>query len=150
MQTTPSHKANWLTRLPILALFVSCLSGTTSAIAQTTPVTVADSARVYEKAEQMPEFPGGEMELKKFVGRNLRYTAPALRKRIEGEVYVKFIIDETGRVINPAVQKGIGYGCDEEAIRVIKTLPQFTPGKQNGKPVAVYYTVPVKFAIKYN
>ena len=63
-------------------------------------------------------------------------------------MYVKFVVDETGQVVNPEVIKGIGGGCDEEAVRVLRTLPRFTPGQQNGRPVKVYFNVPISFQIK--
>ena len=136
--------------LPILALVGVCLGNATTAVAQTAPVAAVDSVHIYDKVDQMPAFPGGELELKKFVGRNLRYTAPALKNRVEGNVLIKCVINADGRVTDPVVEKGIGYGCDEEALRVVRTLPAFIPGKQNGIPVAAYYIVPVRFAIKYS
>ena len=103
----------------------------------------------YDFVEQMPEFPGGHKAILDFIGRHLRWPARAIRDYVEGRVYVKFVVDKTGQVQNPVVVKGLGAGCDEEALRVVKLLPRFSPGREKDKPVAVYYNVPVKFEIKY-
>ena len=96
----------------------------------------------------MPQYPGGNAELLRYVAHHIRYPALALRNGIEGRVYVKFVVDETGRVIDLNVVKGIGGGCDEEAVRVLRTLSRFEPGRQNGRAVKVYFNVPIAFMIK--
>ncbi len=105
-------------------------------------------ATPYTYVEQMPVFPGGQEALLKYIGSNIKYPAMALRNQVEGRVFIKFVVGPDGSVSNVEVQKGIGAGCDEESVRVIKNLPRFTPGKQNGRAVSVYFTVPVTFAIK--
>lgn len=96
--------------------------------------------------DQMAEFPGGDEALIKFIQENVKYPAEAKKKGIEGTVYVTFVVNKEGKVENVKLQKGIDPSCDEEALRVISTLPQFIPGKQqNGKPVSVLYNIPVKF-----
>ncbi|WP_246558817.1 energy transducer TonB [Hymenobacter piscis] len=102
----------------------------------------------YTYVEQMPVFPGGQEALLQYIAKNIKYPAMALRNQVEGRVFIKFVVGPDGAVTNVEVQKGIGAGCDEESMRVIKNLPRFTPGKQNGRAVSVYYTVPVTFAIK--
>jgi len=102
----------------------------------------------YTYVEQMPVFPGGVEALLAYIGKNIKYPAMALRNQVEGKVFIKFVVGADGSVTGAEVQKGIGAGCDEESLRVIKNLPRFTPGRQNGRPVPVYYTVPVTFAIK--
>ncbi|MCA8832185.1 energy transducer TonB [Hymenobacter pini] len=102
----------------------------------------------YTYVEQMPVFPGGQEALLKYIAEHIKYPAMALRNQVEGRVFIKFVVGPDGSVTNAEVQKGIGAGCDEESLRVIKNLPRFTPGKQNGRAVSVYYTVPVTFAIK--
>ncbi|GGG46427.1 TonB family protein [Hymenobacter sp. 5516J-16] len=102
----------------------------------------------YTYVEQMPVFPGGQEALLQYIAKNIKYPAMALRNQVEGRVFIKFVVGPDGAVTNAEVQKGIGAGCDEESLRVIKNLPRFTPGKQNGRAVSVYYTVPVTFAIK--
>jgi protein TonB len=102
----------------------------------------------YTYVEQMPVFPGGQEALLAYIGKNIKYPAMALRNQVEGRVFIKFVVGADGSVTNAEVQKGIGAGCDEESLRVIKNLQKFTPGKQNGRAVPVYFTVPVTFAIK--
>jgi len=93
--------------------------------------------------EQMPELIGGMAALQKEVV----YPERAIRANIQGRVYVQFIVNEKGEVENPRVIRGIGGGCDEEAIRVVK-LAKFTPGMQRGRPVRVQYNLPVIFMIR--
>ena len=107
--------------------------------------TVPD--KPFDYVEQIPEYPGGNGAIIKHMAENVRYPAKALRKSVRGKVYVKFIVDETGQVIEPVVQRGIGSGCDAEAVRVVRQLARFTPGRQNGQPVKVYYNVPISFSI---
>lgn len=95
-------------------------------------------------AEKDPEFEGN---LESFLANSLRYPDKAVREGIEGQVFVCFIVDETGKVTRPEVLKGIGYGCDEEAIRVIKSLPRWKPGEMNGHPVKVRLRVPFRFRL---
>lgn len=102
----------------------------------------------YTYVEQMPVFPGGQEALLSYIAKNIKYPPMALRNQVEGRVFIKFVVGPDGSVTNAEVQKGIGAGCDEESLRVIKNLPRFTPGKQNGRAVPVYFTVPVTFAIK--
>lgn len=103
--------------------------------------------KTYDFLDQMPEFPGGFKALFDFMYTNLQYPSEAIKKEIEGVVYVKFIVDEFGNVSNPVVVRSIGGGCDEEAVRIINLMPQWNPGAENGKPAAVWYTLPIKFTI---
>ena len=103
----------------------------------------------YIKAEIMPAFPdGGVPALMHFLQKNIRYPIEAAEKGLEGKVIVKFYLDTDGSVKDPVVIKdGVGGGCADEAIRVVKSMPKWTPGFQKGKPVKVYYTLPVTFKI---
>lgn len=98
--------------------------------------------------EQMPEFPGGMSELNTFIRQNLRYPVLAQENGISGKVYLQFVIDKYGKVGSIKVVRGIGGGCDEEAIRVISKMPSWKPGKQGGKEVPVSYTIPVNFVLQ--
>ena len=98
-------------------------------------------------AEEMPSFPGGDAERMKFLADNIKYPPFALENGIQGTVYVQFIIDSKGNITDFKLQRGIGGGCDEEAERVIKMMPQWHAGKQNGKAVRVIYNMPVVFRI---
>jgi protein TonB len=100
---------------------------------------------VFTVVEDQPEFPGGMEAFYKFVGEELKYPSQARRLGIEGRVFVQFVVDKTGEVTNVTLVRGIGAGCDEEAVRVMKLIPNFKPGKQRGKPVKVQMIVPIYF-----
>lgn len=102
---------------------------------------------VFTFVEQMPEFPGGESEMLKYLKANLKYPEEALDEEREGKVYVKFVVDENGDIRNATSVRPIGYGMDEEAVRVVESMPQWKPGKQSGKAVKVYFQLPIKFSI---
>lgn len=97
--------------------------------------------------EDMPEFPGGHEALMNFLRKNLNYPEMAARTGTQGTVFVNFEVDKEGRIKDVSVLLGIGAGCDEEAIRVVKAMPQWSPGMQRGKAVRVTITLPVKFKL---
>jgi periplasmic protein TonB len=97
--------------------------------------------------EQMPQFPGGEKELLKFVHDNLKYPVVAQEMGVSGTVIVQFVVDREGKITRIKVMRGIGSGCDEEAIRVLNKMPLWSPGKQGGKPVLVSFTLPIVFRL---
>jgi len=99
-------------------------------------------------AEEMPQFPGGEKELFAYLSKNVKYPANAKEKKIQGRVYVSFIVSSKGKVLFPHVERGIGGGCDEEALRVTRAMPPWKAGRQGGKPVPVKYTLPLSFKMK--
>jgi TonB family protein len=98
--------------------------------------------------EVVPSFPGGLVEFGKFLGQNLKYPIEAKKNKTQGRVYVNFIVEVDGTLSEPKVLRGIGGGCDEEALRVIKLSPKWNPGIQNGKKIRVAYTVPILFSLK--
>jgi periplasmic protein TonB len=102
---------------------------------------------VFLIVEQMPEFPGGETALRTYIAKNIKYPATAQEMGIQGKVYVTFIVDSNGNVTKATIARGIDASLDKEALRVINTLPKWTPGKQRGKPVSVSYTVPINFTL---
>lgn len=106
-----------------------------------------DPNKVYLVVEQQPEFPGGVAAMMKFISHNMKYPAQARRTETDGSVYVEFVIDQQGQISDARVIKGIGAGCDEEALRVVNKMPAWKPGKQNGKPVRVRFVLPVKFLL---
>lgn len=108
---------------------------------------IEEDEKPFLSVEQMPEFPGGEAALIKYIQSKIVYPGIARENGIDGTVYLQFVVDKEGKVGNVKVLRGVGGGLEEEAIRVVKTLPKFTPGKQNGRSVPVYYTVPVKFRL---
>jgi len=107
-----------------------------------------DEIPIFIIVEDMPEFPGGNEALLKFITSNIRYPESAKKSKIEGRVYVGFDIDTDGSVINIKVLRGVNSELDAEAIRVIKSMPKWTPGKQRGKAVRVNYTLPIMFSLK--
>ena len=102
---------------------------------------------VYNIVEQMPEFPGGTNALLKYVANNIHYPEKAKDAGIEGRVFIGFVIRKDGSVSDVKVMKGIGGGCDEEAVRVINSMPKWTPGRQKGETVNVNYSMPIKFML---
>lgn len=103
---------------------------------------------VFLSVEENPEFPGGPAKLLEYIQKNLEYPEAARENEIQGRVFVGFIVEEDGSVSNVKILRGIGYGCDEEAIRLVNSLPKFKPGKQRGKPIRVHYTLPIVFELK--
>ena len=104
--------------------------------------------KIYQVIEQMPVYPGGELELLNFICRNIKYPVNALKNRVQGRVILRFVVSKTGQVDRVEVLRSLDSDCDKEAVRVIKLLPKFTPGKQNGENVAVWYTLPIAFKLQ--
>ena len=102
---------------------------------------------VYQVVEQMPEFPGGVEALMKYISENVKYPQEAKDKNISGRVVLGFVIEKDGSVNEVKVLRGIGGGCDDEAVRVIKTMPKWKPGRQKGEPVRVFYQIPINFKL---
>jgi periplasmic protein TonB len=98
--------------------------------------------------EQMPQFGSGDKELMEYLAAHIRYPDMARQNGIQGKVIIQFIIDKDGNVTKPKVIRGIGGGCDEEALRVISGMPTWSPGAQNGRKVQVKFTLPVHFSLK--
>lgn len=117
------------------------------------PIDVADAAlkiqkrEIFTAVEQNPEFVGGQAKMYQYLGENIKYPAAAQRANISGRVFVKFVVEDDGSIGDVKVMKGIGFGCDEEAIRVVKSMPRWKPGVQNGKNVRVYYNMPIVYRL---
>ena len=107
-------------------------------------VATAEVAGPPRWVEQMPLFPG---DMQKYLGNIIRYPEAARAGNIQGRVIVEFIVSEDGSVTHARVTRGIGGGCDEEALRVVGAMPKWKPGRQNGIPVKVLYTIPIKFQL---
>ena len=105
-------------------------------------------AEVFTIVEQMPSFPGGDAKMYEYLGKNIKYPQIARETGIQGRVFVNFVVEPDGSVSNVKVLRGIGGGCDEEAMRVVKAMPKWSPGKQRGKTVRVSYTLPVVFKLQ--
>jgi len=103
---------------------------------------------IFTVVESMPEFPGGMGELMKFLAQNIKYPPLAKESGIQGRVFINFVVEPTGAISNVKILRGIGGGCDEEAVRVVESMPKWKPGKQRGKNVRVSYNLPVKFTLQ--
>lgn len=114
------------------------------------PVEVggADETVIRDYVEQMPQFVGGQAAMLRWIADNLQYPMIAIETGKQGRVIVKFVVDKEGGISNVQVVKGVFPALDQEAIRVINKMPKWNPGKQNGKPVAVNFTIPVTFKLQ--
>jgi protein TonB len=104
----------------------------------------------FVSVEEMPKFPGGDAALLKFLAEAIKYPEDAIANGLEGRVTLRFVVSSDGSVKQVEILRGVHPVLDTEAIRVVSTLPKWTPGKQGGKPVPVYFTVPVSFKLKFN
>jgi protein TonB len=100
--------------------------------------------------EEMPEFPGGDAELLNFISKNISYPEDAIRNNIQGRVILKFAVNTDGSIDRIQILRGIDNSLDSEAVRVVRTLPKFKPGKQQGVPVPVWFCLPVLFRLENN
>jgi protein TonB len=116
-------------------------------IAKENKEIVQEEEKPFVNVEQMPEYPGGQREMQKFIAANLKYPVIASEMGVQGTVVVQFVVGRDGKIGSIKVLRGIGSGCDEEAIRVLQKMPAWSPGRQGGKPVLVYYTLPFKFVL---
>jgi protein TonB len=109
---------------------------------------VVEEAPIFTVVESMPEFKGGMKKLYEYLGNNIKYPVMAKESGIQGKVYVTFVVERDGSITDVRVLRGIGGGCDEEAVRVVQSMPNWTPGMQRGKPVRVQYNLPVRFTLQ--
>lgn len=110
-------------------------------------VTEADPNQIFTSVEQVPEFPGGNDAFGRYLGKAIRYPSIAKENGTQGRVIVTFVCERDGSLTDIHVLRGIGDGCDEEAVRALKASPRWRPGIQNGRPVRVQYSVPVAFTL---
>ena len=109
-----------------------------------------DSDEVFRAVEQMPVFPGGDAALMKYIDSHLQYPPTAMENGIQGRVIVQFVVTKTGKIGDVKVVRGVDSALDAEAVRVVKTFPDFIPGRSNGKPVNTWYTLPITFKLAHN
>mgnify|MGYP000003541414 CR=1 FL=1 len=110
--------------------------------------SIQKNNNIYEAVEQMPYFPGGESEMMKFIRENIQYPASTKEYGIQGRVILRFVVTETGTIENITVLRSLDPACDKEAIRLLKSMPKWIPGKQNDEIVSVYYTLPIAFKLQ--
>ena len=118
-----------------------------SAIVPPDPVTVPEPETPVTIVKEMPEFPGGDAERVKYLINNLTYPREAKEADISGTVYLEFIVERDGSISNIKILRGIGGGCDEEAVRVVQMMPKWKPGRQQGHEVRVRFNLPIKFTL---
>ena len=119
-----------------------------AASAQVTPASSTSKDSIYTIVQEMPEFPGGQSAAHTYLSQNLIYPSAAAEHQIRGTVYVRFLVTKEGYLKNPEIERGLvgnDYGCHDEAIRLVNSMPRWTPGKQNGKAVDVRYTLAIPF-----
>lgn len=109
---------------------------------------VQEEEKIFTVVEEMPGFPGGEEKLFEYLRKNIKYPPVARENGMQGRVFVTFVVDKDGKVKDVKVLRGVGGGCDEEALRVIRSMPDWKAGRQNGRPVSVQYNLPVNFTLK--
>jgi len=107
-----------------------------------------DEQEIFTVVESMPEFPGGTGALMKYLAEHIKYPALAKESGIQGRVFINFVVEPNGSISHVKVLRGIGGGCDEEAVKVVENMPKWKPGLQRGKPVRVSYNLPVKFTLQ--
>lgn len=122
-------------------------TGDEPAAVDNTPVEPAPSP-VFTVVESMPEFPGGQAALMKYLSSNIRYPQDAREMGIEGKVYLSFVVDKEGYVKNVEIRRGVYTSMDMEAVRVVKAMPRWKPGTQDGKPVNVLFNLPINFKLQ--
>ena len=105
-------------------------------------------AEIFKVVEEMPEFPGGAAKMMEFIQKNIKYPMMARESDIQGRVFVNFVVEPDGTITNVTVMRGIGGGCDEEALRVVQSMPNWKPGKQRGSAVRCSFTVPIIFKLQ--
>ena len=135
----------------ILAIIVMLTSYSTiqaQVVIEDNAVVNEDESQIFVFVEEYPEFPNGEENLYKYLGSNIKYPHDALENGIQGTVVVKFVVEKDGSISNVKAVRKIGGGCDEEAVRVVKRMPRWKPGKQSGKPVRTEFTLPIQFKLK--
>ena len=113
------------------------------------PVVEPDNQNgVFNLVERMPEFPGGQEAMVEYLSKNIKYPEAAVSAGIQGAVYVSFTVDADGAIRDAEVMRGIGGGCDEEALRVVNSMPLWEPGMQRGEAVKVKYRMPIRFRLR--
>lgn len=115
---------------------------------QNQQIVVEEKPQVFEYVEQMPTFPGGEKAMYEWISKNLVYPVVAQENGKQGRVVVRFVVAPSGKIENVEVQRGFYPSCDDEARKVVQKMPTWNPGKQNGKAVPVYFTIPIVFKLK--
>ena len=129
-----------------LALMGTALMAQNDDATETRPISTIEE-EVFVVVEEEPEFPGGMEALYRYLASNIKYPELAKKEKIQGTVYVSFVVEKDGSVTNIKVLREIGGGCSEEAVRVVRQMPKWKPGRQRGQRVRVQYNLPIKFSL---
>jgi len=121
---------------------------TKAEVQQMTKPASVDSKGVFNHVEEMPYFPGGEVALMKWLGENVTYPIGASQQGIQGRVVVRYIVRSDGSIDDVQIVRSLSQECDAAAVRAVQAMPKWTPGKQKGEPVDVYYTLPILFKLQ--
>lgn len=138
--------------LPFLALLAAtAVSAQNEVILTEEPVAIPEQAHdpnePFTIVEQMPEFPGGQEALTKYIGKELKYPEEAVENGVEGVVFLTFVVETDGKISGVTVLRGLGGALDKEAVRVVSGMPNWIPGKQRGKAVRVKYNLPIRYKL---
>lgn len=136
-----------LVAVPVVALALLAFANPKMEVVQSPESPVADN-KVYKTVDQLPQFPGGEVAMMNFLAQNIQYPANAAKNDIEGRVVLQFVVEKDGQIGEVKVVRSVDPEIDAEAVRVVKLMPNFIPGRQEGKPVAVWYTIPISFKLQ--
>jgi periplasmic protein TonB len=131
--------------IPVVAIIMIALSSCTK---EATPQTVADQPEVFVIVEEMPQFPGGDSLMMKFIYENIKYPVSSKAAGIQGRVFIRFCVTNQGGIDRVSVLKGVDPDLNAEAVRVVSMLPKWTPGRQDGKAVNVWFQLPVEFKLQ--
>jgi len=141
------NKSNDTSKIIVQKTVISGTNAETKTSGTDTAVKINNRTQPYS-LPLVPVFPGGNQAMLDFIAEKIQYPDAARKANISGTVLTEFRVKTTGELINIKVQKGIGYGCDEEAIRIVKLMPKFEPGKYLGKPIDMDFSIPVIFILK--
>lgn len=112
------------------------------------PESARDLDEPLRVVEVMPEYPGGQQAMFAYIGKELKYPEAAIESNVEGAVVISFVVERDGSIGDVKVLRGIGFGCDEEAVRVVKSMPNWTPGQQGGKAVRTSFNLPIRYKLQ--
>lgn len=146
MSASSAFKKRTAVYLKITVLFTLFISFLTSC-AKRQDAPPADNDEIYTAVEHAAEFPGGIDEFYAYVTANMRYPETARELKVQGKVYLTFVVEKDGHLSDIKIMRGIGNGCDEEAIRLMKACPKWNPGMQNGVAVREQYTIAITFKL---
>jgi TonB family protein len=137
-----------LLALPVATAIILIFSACNNSPKATSHTPPLGKTLIYDHVDVMPVFPGGDTALMSFIGKNIKYPESEMKNNLQGRVVLKFIVTETGGIDGVTVQTGIDPALDSEAVRVVKLLPVWTPGKKDGVNVNVWYALPISFKLK--